>query len=388
MKILIHIPKLVFGGAEKVLVDFSKLLVDKGHEVEVIETYEGGPLLDMLDSRVKRSAICSKEYTDRFYVSFEEIRAEKNIIKLCKKVIKKFFIKIVGYERLAYYLKRKEFKNNLYDVAINYLELESAKFCTEIVESRKKIQWIHIDVNNINYKSFIDKQQRYYKKMDKIICVSEWSEKSFLENYPRLENKLEVIYNFYDTNKVIEKSNEKIGNLRDSKGQIIILSIGRLVESKGYLRSIKICKMLVDEGLDFKWIVLGEGGQREELEREINRQGLKNRFILRGTTSNPYAYIKACDIFTSLSYVEGFSTVIIEAKILKKPVIATDVCGVREQIINNETGIIVQSEKEIYGSIKRLILDSKERNNLSKNDNLSSIIDNEIKYQRILQLVE
>lgn len=388
MKILIHIPKLVFGGAEKVLVDFSRLLVDKGHEVEVIETYEGGPLLNMLDSRVKKSAICSKAYTDKFYVSFEEIKSENNVIKLCEKIIKKLFIQIVGYERLAYRLKRKEFKNKQYDVAINYLELESAKFCTEIVQSRKKIQWIHIDVNNIDYKSFIDNQQRYYRQMDKIVCVSEWSKKSFLENYPNLENKLEVIYNFYDTNKVIEKSNEKIDNLRDSEEQIIILSIGRLVESKGYLRSIKICKRLVDEGLNFKWIVLGEGGQREELEEEINRQGLKKRFILKGTTSNPYSYIKACDIFTSLSYVEGFSTVIVEAKILKKPVIATDVCGVREQIIDNETGIIVQSEEEIYEGLKRLILDSKERNNLSKNNNLSNIIDNERKYQKILQVID
>lgn len=387
MKILIHIPKLVFGGAEKVLLDFSKLLVDKGHEVEIIETYEGGPLLSMLDARVKKNSVCSKEYTKKFYVSFDEIKSERNIMELLKKIIKKFFIQLVGYKRLAYWLKKKEFKNKKYDVVINYLELESAKFCAQIVKARKRVQWIHSDINNVDYKDFIDKQQKYYKDMDKIVCVSEWSKKAFLENYPSFENKLEVIYNFYDVEKVTKQSNEKIDNLRDVEDQVIILSIGRLVESKGYLRAIKICKRLVDKGLKFKWIVLGEGGQRKELEAEIKRLGLEGIFILKGTTQNPYPYIKECDLFTSLSYVEGFSTVIIEAKILEKPVIATDVCGVREQIINHETGIIVKSEEEIYKSIEKLIIDTSERSRLNKNDNLLNIIDNEIKYRRILDIL-
>ena len=66
MTFLIQIPQLIFGGAEKVLVSFTKCLVEHGHDVEVLETYEGGLLRDQFDPRVHFSAICSKAYTAKY----------------------------------------------------------------------------------------------------------------------------------------------------------------------------------------------------------------------------------------------------------------------------------------------------------------------------------
>ena len=69
MTFLIQIPQLIFGGAEKVLVSFTKCLVEHGHDVEVLETYERGLLRDQFDPRVHFSAICSKAYTAKYYAS-------------------------------------------------------------------------------------------------------------------------------------------------------------------------------------------------------------------------------------------------------------------------------------------------------------------------------
>ena len=81
MKFLIQIPQLIYGGAEKVLVNFANDLIVRGHEVEILESYEKGFLKPQFDSRVTFNAICSKEYTKRYYASLEEIKKEKNIKK-------------------------------------------------------------------------------------------------------------------------------------------------------------------------------------------------------------------------------------------------------------------------------------------------------------------
>jgi len=57
MRFLIHIPQLIFGGAEKVLVSFANDLVSRGHEVEILETYEKGFLKPQFDSRVAFDSI-------------------------------------------------------------------------------------------------------------------------------------------------------------------------------------------------------------------------------------------------------------------------------------------------------------------------------------------
>ena len=68
MKFLIQIPQLIFGGAEKVLVSFANELAAHGHDVTILETYEKGYLKPQFDSRVRFDAICSKAYTEKYYL--------------------------------------------------------------------------------------------------------------------------------------------------------------------------------------------------------------------------------------------------------------------------------------------------------------------------------
>ena len=79
MKFLIYIPQLIFGGAEKVLVSFANDLVSRGHQVDVIELYERGLLKPQFDSRVRFDAICSTEYTEKYYASLAQIKANPSL---------------------------------------------------------------------------------------------------------------------------------------------------------------------------------------------------------------------------------------------------------------------------------------------------------------------
>ena len=190
MRFLIQIPQLVFGGAEKVLVNFVNELVMRDHEVEILESYEKGFLKSQFVSKVRFSAICSKEYEQKYYASLSDIKKEKNILKILQKCGKQIFSKIVGYRRFAEYLASKHYKNQYYDVAINYLEIESPKFLLNSVRAKKYFQWYHTDVSNISNHERTDKLIPLFERMDAIICVAESAKKSFVERYPNLKEKV------------------------------------------------------------------------------------------------------------------------------------------------------------------------------------------------------
>ena len=386
MKFLIHIPQLIYGGAEKVLVDFTNYLVEKGHEVEIVETYERGFLKSEFDAKVTFNSICSNKYTEKYYVSFEEILKEKNIFKKLKMIFKKIFITIIGYERLAYYFAKKVYKNKKFDVAINYLETQSPNFIIKSIRANKYLQWIHIDISKVEDIYFIDKQVKLYKKLDNIICVSKVAKSSFDERYIELRKKTVVIYNFYNVNKIKKMSEgESIFNSNDFN----ILSVGRLVEQKGYERAIDVLYRLKQEGYKFKWYIIGDGILKEKIQKKINELELNENICLLGIKENPYPYIKQCNLFFLPSLYEGFPTVTIEAKILEKPVLSTEVSGIKEQIINGETGVIVDNNTEaIYEGMKNLIDNNELRGYIKNNKKIFEIIDNYTKYIKLLEIIE
>ena len=114
---------------------------------------------------------------------------------------------------------------------------------------------------------------------------------------------------------------------------------------------------------------------------------MADRVFLDGLTDNPYKYMKHCDLFVLPSGWEGFPTVTVEAKIVGCPVLATDVSGIREQLIHGETGWIVEnSEDAIYQGLKHLLLHPELREKLRVNTRMERICDAEWKYQKFIEI--
>lgn len=388
MKFLIQIPQLIYGGAEKVLVNFANYLVDKGHTVEILEIYDRGYLKPQFDNRVKFDVICSNDFTKKYYVSFSEIKSEHNVIKLLIKIIKKIYITIVGYRRLAERMCSKKYKNKHYDAAINYLETEPPGFLLKYINADKYMQWIHIDFNRASSKIIIDNMDDY-KMLDNIICVSNASKQSMSEIYPELKDKISVIYNFFCVDEVKKKSKDIIQSEIFKPDALNVLSIGRMVEQKGYLRALNVILKLKREDRKIRWYIIGDGEDRGKIEKFIENNELMDNVILLGLKDNPYPYIKSCDLFFLPSFYEGFPTVTIEAKILNKPVLATDVCGIREQIKDREQGVIVEnSTSGIYKGL-RLFLDNPNLiDKFSSSKGMDDVLDNNIKYNKFMNIME
>ncbi|WP_415348881.1 glycosyltransferase, partial [Clostridium perfringens] len=189
------------------------------------------------------------------------------------------------------------------------------------------------------------------------------------------------------SNKLIKKmANEKITDFNFIQDKVVICTVGRLTKAKGYDMAIQCCEKLLKRSLDFKWIVIGEGYERENIEKIINEKNLKENFILLGSKSNPYPYIKSCDIYVQPSIWEGFGITVSEAKILNKPIVVSDIPEFIEQIENNKTGLVYSDINDMINKIKKLILSNELRKGFSnnlKNEDMNNNYELE-KFEKIL----
>lgn len=125
-----------------------------------------------------------------------------------------------------------------------------------------------------------------------------------------------------------------------------LLSIGRFSEAKNYDNVPDICKRVVEKGIDVKWFLIGYGGDEALIRQKIKEAGMEERVIILGKKSNPYPYIKACDIYVQPSRYEGKSVTVREAQMLCKPVVVTDYPTASSQINDGVDGVIVPMDNE------------------------------------------
>lgn len=156
-----------------------------------------------------------------------------------------------------------------------------------------------------------------------------------------------------------------------------ILSIGRLVERKGYNYLIEAVEILKNKGMDFKVTIVGEGPSEKQIKAKIESSNLNNTIeILSFKPKNELNnYYNSCDIFV-LSPItdwkgeqEGLGLVLLEAMSCKKPVIATNSGGIPNIIKDGETGLLVPEKDStaLAEAIEKLLKDDKLRDQLSEN---------------------
>jgi glycosyltransferase involved in cell wall biosynthesis len=156
--------------------------------------------------------------------------------------------------------------------------------------------------------------------------------------------------------KKVSKTRENIGL---AEKDIVISFLGRVVRDKGITELVEAFELL--DRKNVKLLIIGPREQHLDPIPEsliVNIEQNPNVFEI-GMVSNPEDYLACSDIFCLPSYREGFPTVMLEASSLKLPIVAFDVYGVNEAVLDNETGLLVklQNVKELKLSLLRLIDD-------------------------------
>ena len=133
------------------------------------------------------------------------------------------------------------------------------------------------------------------------------------------------------------------------KGALHVLSVGRLIEKKGYSKELEVFSAWLRQGINFHATIIGEGPMHRFLAPKIKELGLEDRVTLIGKL--PYTevetYYKSADLFLFTGSIsksgdrDGFPNVIAEAMSYSLPVFATAVAGTTEVIRHGETGYIV-----------------------------------------------
>jgi glycosyltransferase involved in cell wall biosynthesis len=371
-KLLFVIPNLNIGGAEKSLVNLLNEIDYKNYEVDLLLIRAGeGLLLKQIPSQVKLLKLEKKyqvfERTTKFPESYFLLRGRLDLVVariLCRITLAS--VKNIGKAEQYAWKFTRLFHSKLkseYDVAIAFLEKSSFYYISEFVSAKRKVGFIHSDYAKLNLDTAFD--LHYFKKMNGIASVSSECVASLKTCFPTLKDKLHLIPNIVPTALIHELAKEPIKLIL---GKPLLVSVGRLYEIKGFDMAIEAAALLVKNNADFVWYIIGDGPEKQKLEQQITQHKLKDKVILLGMKENPYPYILKADIVLQTSRYEGKSLVLDEAKLMYKPIIATNFSTVSDQIENGRTGIIVEMNPEsIAKGIENLLQNQELRNTLSKN---------------------
>jgi len=377
-KILFVINSLDSGGAEKSLVSLLNELEQYKHlyEVHLLLPNKSGLFYSQIPKYVNEIEINEPLfYMANSYGTILKTRGIK-IGLLIKKIIWSCYHRInkkknSGVLEQALWRYWSESLSSLeqeYDIAVGYLNGYPNYFVIDKVNAKRKMLWVHNEYQKLGYESEYDKW--YYEKADAIATISDECVKDFLTVYPNLKNKVHMLQNITSGHLIWRLSEESCHDFERHEGQIIILSIGRLVEQKNFELAIDAAKYLKNNYPEFKfvWYIMGKGPLKEILAKKIVENGLEKQMILMGVRSNPYPYMRRADVFVQTSIYEGKSIVLDEAKILAKPIVTTNYLTVYDSVENRCTGLIVEKQAMAVGeAILEIIHDENIRNEFSQN---------------------
>lgn len=210
------------------------------------------------------------------------------------------------------------------------------------------------------------KLSRLEKKTSKnatlIVTVSRYSSSKIAQLYDIDKGKIRVVPNGVDTewfkpSKTCEKIKRQIG--LDDKP--CVLFVGRLIPRKGLQFLIEAAKHIVKDYSQTKFVIVGDGPLRNNIRVNLNKMNLAHNFIMLGDVHEsllPTLY-NCADVFSLPSIQEGQGIALLEAQASAKPVVAFNVGGVCEAVLNKETGLLVTpNSKELADAIMKLLADS------------------------------
>lgn len=344
-KILIRIGSLRHGGAEKVLVNFLKNLPEDKYEVDLLINLYTGMYIKEVPSWVKLHYLLKGEM-------ITTNKPHEIPVKAFRVLYQKMFL---WFPALLYQFI---LKNKKYDVEIAAIHGMYRELLSSPQKDSKKIIWIQNDIFNL--KEYTPNVISQLFKFDRILVISNKLKEEMQKAAKNEQEKQAVIkiFNPIDKDDTLKKANTTIDDYPFANDIPTFISIGTVYPQKGYDRLLDVHKKLIDEGLKHQIIIIGDGFDFEKTRTQLNELGLQETVKMLGFRSNPYPYLKKADFYVMSSRHEGFPTIIAEALILNKPVISTDVSGIKDLLQDGKLGLITpNSEEGIYGGMKKFLTD-------------------------------
>jgi len=175
-----------------------------------------------------------------------------------------------------------------------------------------------------------------------IVTETDYAAQFLRERFPQRANSVHRIYNGLDL--------AEFERADFSSTPPLIIAVGRLIAKKGFAELIRACALLAERGKLFRCEIIGEGPLENELRAQIAQLNVQNRFVLSGAKPQREVrqHLAAASVFVLPSVLDpeggmdNLPTVIMEAMATGLPVISTNIAGIPEMVVQNETGFLVQ----------------------------------------------
>ncbi len=342
---------LGYGGIEKSVSALANMLCEK-YKVEIACTYKlyDEPIFPV-DKRVKIN------YLTNVKPNREELRKamnNKKIIKFIKELMYSFKVLRQRKKTMIQYIK-----NTKSDVIIATRDIFDEWLGEYGKDGVLKIGWEHNHYHNdFKYAANIT---RVNKKLDYLVLVSNSLRDFYVESLKKYNCKAIYIPN------VIESVPKTLAPLDEKR----LVSVGRLSPEKGFMDLVKIFAIIHKDYPDWHLDIIGDGIEREKLEKFIKSHQLTEAITLHGFRDKDYVnkMLHKSSVYLLTSYTESFGIVLIEAMSHGIPCVAFDSAeGARELIYSGRNGYLIKNRNytAFIKKVEDLIGDKEERKRVGR----------------------
>lgn len=368
------------AGTEKSFLSFAQNLDYDRYDVDLLLARRTGELYGSIPKEINIIELPDSEYADMFLLTGKNaFRTIWNCF--CRKnpfvifEILPYFIKIilnpgkrsdVATRLWCRLLQKFKTLDREYDIAAAYWGDRTMFYMVDKVKAKKKIAWLHFDYGNPPRDDEL--YLSYFKQCNNIVTVSEKINRTLVSKFPEIADRFITIENINNPKHVwnLALQGESFPD-RIFTGKRI-LTIARISEQKGLDMVIEVLALLRKDELNVRWYIIG-GGEKNEtdmLKAKAVEMGVADMFFLLGTKQNPYPFMRDCDIYVQPSRYEGKPITVEEAKMMYKPIVATNYLSASEQLDCGNLGIITDiSAEAIYRGVRRMLDDEELRDSFT-----------------------
>ena len=358
MKILFKSGSTMMGGLEKVQIEYINFLVkQEKYQIKIVIENDNGRD-NSLEKYINSNVTYLKDYN--YILEIKNLRENR----------KKSLWSRIKYN-LAITKEKKYADNKFLQIYKKYkpdIVIDFDSSLTKIIDKldlSKNLVWIHSSIKNWKKKkSKIDRFVDRISKYSKIICICKEMKEDLINLKNELKNKVDFLYNPIDFNRIKKLSNEDFSEedkklLKDK----FLLSIARLdCVPKDFETLFKAYEIAKKNGYDSKLYIIGDGPDKDKVEKLKEANLYKEDILLLGRKENPYNWLKKADKLILSSRYEGFAIVLLEGLCLGKNVIASDCKTGPNEILANNRGLLFKVGD--YSTLAKYIISEKNKEEL------------------------
>lgn len=185
--------------------------------------------------------------------------------------------------------------------------------------------------------------RRVLRRMVAVVCVSEGQAVEVRKGGVRAD-RVRVIHNAIDMTRfsgVAAGGRAILQSFFPTPRELIVIGVGRLSPEKGFDQLVQAARLLVPGSPTTGFVLAGDGPEREKLEKLVRAAGLQSHVAFAGFRTDIDRLLPGADVLAQSSHTEGLPNVVLEACAAGIPVVATDVGGTREVVLDGISGYLV-----------------------------------------------